>query len=124
MGVALAVNVRAVEGRNMSNVYALNQSQKRCFKFHYVLSVYSYLYCVGQSSFLVQNLKYPKDKISLYDFIMNNKVILYCTYLFWAIFGLVAFAIGCDKTKSNVIRPNPSLTCNLMTCVLKWCKEF
>ena len=69
--------------------------------FYYVLSVYSYLYCVELSTFLVRNLSYPKDKISFYDFIMNNKVLLYCTHLFWAIFGLVAFAVGCVKTKSK-----------------------
>ena len=31
MGVVLAVNVKAVGGGNMSNVCALNRSQKRCF---------------------------------------------------------------------------------------------
>ena len=31
MRVVLAVNVEAVEGRNLSNVCALNRSQKPCF---------------------------------------------------------------------------------------------
>ena len=39
MGVVLAVNVEAVEGSNMSNVCALNRSQKRCLMmFYYVLN--------------------------------------------------------------------------------------
>ena len=38
VGVVLAVNVEAVEGRNTSSVCALNRSQKRCFMiFYYVL---------------------------------------------------------------------------------------
>ena len=38
VGIALAVNVKAAESRNMSNVYALNRSQKRSFmRFYYVL---------------------------------------------------------------------------------------
>ena len=47
MGVVLAVNVEAVEGRNISNVCALNQSHKQCFlMFYSILFVYSYLWCV------------------------------------------------------------------------------
>ena len=48
VGVALTVNVKAVEGRNISNVCALKQSQKPYFMmFYYVLlrflSVYTYV---------------------------------------------------------------------------------
>ena len=35
VGVVLAVNVKAEEGRNMSNVCAPNQSQKQCFVMFY-----------------------------------------------------------------------------------------
>ena len=53
MGVALTVNVKAVEGRNISNVCVLKQSQKPYFMFYYVLlrcfffflSVYLRLLC-------------------------------------------------------------------------------
>ena len=38
VGVVLAVNVEAVEGRHVSNVCALNPSQKQCLMmFYYVL---------------------------------------------------------------------------------------
>ena len=37
MGVALAVNVEAMEGRNRSNDSAHNQSQKRCFMLLFFL---------------------------------------------------------------------------------------
>ena len=33
VGVVLTVNVKAVEGRNTSNICALNRSQKGCFMF-------------------------------------------------------------------------------------------
>ena len=48
--------------------------------FHSILSVYSYFCCVELStcSFIVWNSSDPKEKVSFYAFIMNNKVILYC----------------------------------------------
>lgn len=48
VGVVLAVDVKPVESRNMSNVYPLNRSQSKCFiifTFYSILSGYSYL-CV------------------------------------------------------------------------------
>ena len=44
MGVVLAVNVEAVESRNMSNVCALNRFQKRCFYGVLLRSTPFYLY--------------------------------------------------------------------------------
>ena len=45
VGVVLAVNVKAMEGRYMSNI------SERCFMmFYYDLSVYSYLCCVELST--------------------------------------------------------------------------
>ena len=68
MGVVLAVNVKAVVGRNPSNVSALNRSQKRCFMMvYYVLlrfiCILSYLLCVELSTcpFIVWNSSDPKD---------------------------------------------------------------
>ena len=46
VGVVLAVNGEAVEGRNTSNDCALNRSQKRSFmKFYYVLHRFIYVQC-------------------------------------------------------------------------------
>ena len=51
LSVVLAVKVEAVEGRNESNVYALNRSRKQSFvMLYYVLFVYSYLCCVELSN--------------------------------------------------------------------------
>ena len=48
-----------------------------------VLSVYSHLCCVELSAcpFLLRNSRDPKDTFSSYAFIVNNKVLLYCTVL-------------------------------------------
>ena len=76
----LAVNIKVVEGRNMSNVCALNRSQKQCFMMFYsISSVYSNLCCVELSScpFIVWNSSDLKDKFSFYIFIINNIVLLY-----------------------------------------------
>ena len=46
VGVVLAVNVKVMESRDMTNAYALNRSQKRCcMMFYSMLSVNSYLCC-------------------------------------------------------------------------------
>ena len=66
----------------MSNVHALNRSQKRCFmfftSFDSVLSVYSYLCYVELSicPFLlpVWKLSEPKDRFSFYALIKSNKL--------------------------------------------------
>ena len=42
VGVVLAVNAQAVEGRNVSNDCALNRYQKRCFSTFYSILFYSY----------------------------------------------------------------------------------
>ena len=44
VGVVLAVNVQAMESRNMSNVFALNRSQERCFMMFYYGFTPFYLY--------------------------------------------------------------------------------
>ena len=70
------MNIKAVDSGNMSNVYALNRSQKSGFTtFYSILSVRFYLCCVELSTcpFTVLNLSDPKDKASFYD---QNKKIL------------------------------------------------
>ena len=59
----VAVNVKAVEGRNMSNVCALNRSQKRCFMTFFsplYLHTLTFVVCVKLSaclSFLLWNFE-------------------------------------------------------------------
>ena len=43
-GVGVALTVKAVEGRNISNVCALKQSQKPYFMFYYVLLLFLYFF--------------------------------------------------------------------------------
>ena len=84
LGVVLAVTVKVVEGRNMSNVYALNRSQKRCFMmfyyvlFHFICILLPLLCCTVYLSFLVWKSSDAKDIFSFYAFIINNNVLLYC----------------------------------------------
>ena len=75
------LNVEAVEGRNTSNVCALNRSYKRCFMmFHYVLFfVYHYLCCIELStvlSLLLWNLRDPKYKFYFMHLLWTIK--LFC----------------------------------------------
>ena len=76
LSVVLAVKVEAVEGRNESNVYALNRSRKQCFvMLYYVLFVYSYLCCVELSYCDIEG------KFSFYAFIRNNKFLWYFVFV-------------------------------------------
>ena len=67
MGVALTVNVKAVEGRNISNVCVLKQSQKPYFMFYYVLLLVFFI-CIltfvmlNYLSFLLWNSSDPKEQ--------------------------------------------------------------
>ena len=84
MGIVLAVNVKVMEGRDMTNAYALNRFQKQCFMtFYYVLLhlwVYSYLCCVELSTcpFQCGTRVTQKEKKSFHAFIMYYNVLLYC----------------------------------------------
>ena len=58
VGVALTVNVKAVEGRNISNVCVLKQSQKPYFMFYYILlrvffNLYTYVCYVEPFVFFI-----------------------------------------------------------------------
>lgn len=78
LGIALAVNVKAAESRNMSNVYSLNRSQKRSFMFYYVLLHFTCILlplfrCTVYLFFLVWNSSDAKDQFireSKSDFIL------------------------------------------------------
>ena len=45
VGIVLALNGEVVEGRNMSNDYALNLSQKECFTPFYSICILLPLLC-------------------------------------------------------------------------------
>ena len=81
MGVVLAVNVKVVEGRNMSNVCAPNQTQKQCFMMFYcVLLLNSYLCCAESSTcpfYCGIQVTPEKGTFAFYAFIMNNNILLY-----------------------------------------------
>ena len=67
--VVLAVNIKAVESGNSTNVCAFNRSQKGCFMMFYsifvsLFSVYSYLCCVELPAcpIIVWNSRDPEDQ--------------------------------------------------------------
>ena len=83
MGIVLAVNVEAMEGRTMSNNCALSQSQKRCFMLFYRFYLYI-LAVVVLNCLLVILTGIPetqKGKFSFYAFIMNNKFLFLCVFV-------------------------------------------
>ena len=87
MGV-LAVNGKAVTGRNIHNDHALNQSQKQCFKLFDSVLFHLYTFTFVTLNCLIvlfwQNSSNPKGKCSFYVFIMTNKVFfwyLYCIFI-------------------------------------------
>ena len=84
MGV-LAVNGKAVTGRNISNDRALNRSQKQCFTMFYsvLFHLYTFTFVMLNCQFVLfwQNSSNPKGKCSFYVFIMTNKVCVFCIYI-------------------------------------------
>ena len=60
----------------MSNVCALNRSQKLCFTLFYLYTP-TFAVLNRRLVLFIVEFKCPKRQISFYAFIMNNKVLLY-----------------------------------------------
>ena len=91
VGIVLAVNVKQVESRNMSNVYALIDLRSNvlwCFTMFTQVYLYLLPCCVQLSTcpFIVWNMSDPKDcsnVLNLYNIIPLSLYYLNCTSITW-----------------------------------------